>query len=346
MEGRVLVKGLLLVTKRMLRSALQGLVRIPPTRFLFEHCARLICRRFPNTRLSAILMWQVSLALAHGGDDSTHVARLPGGSRLMLTLDEYSWRKLYFQLGPASRNSWLYERETTLFFGTWLRSGDTVIDVGANIGYFTILAAQMVGEAGAVHAFEPNPRVAALLRQSVVLNRFEKRVNVTEKAVSAHTGSLRFFYPTDSGNTYEATVVMRDDIALESLDVGCVSLDDYALSKRIDRVRLLKIDVEGAELDVLSGAARLLSEIRPAAVICEFAPRSDNPGQEWRALTEAFSACDYEPYRLDEAGSPMGPNRELPSWRWGNLCFLLTGNGRTPAGFATALLPQRQVLRV
>ena len=332
-------------SKRSLTSAVDGLLAIPPSAFVLENGARLVCRRFPGSRLSAILMWQVSLALVRNGDTAVRVATLPGGGRLALTLDEYSWRKLYFQLDP-SMHRWLYERETTLFFRRWLRSGDRVIDVGANVGYFTMLAAQMVGDEGAVHAFEPNPRVVSLLHKSVALNGFRRRVRVTDKAVSVQTGSLSFFSPTDPGNTYEATVVKRDDIPLCSLEVASVSLDDYAVSNAVERVRLLKIDVEGAEVEVLYGAQQLLRKSRPEAVICEFAPRSDAE-EEWCALIAVFAAFDYEPYRLDESGKPIGPNRGVPDWQWGNICFLPTGEMvGEPLDSTSQLLRQGDALKL
>ena len=143
------------------------------------------------------------------------------------------------------------------FFPRYLRAGDIVADVGANIGDVAIVCARTVGPRGTVHAFEPHPRVFGWLGQNVELNRLEN-VQLTNAALGERDGAL------DVSND------RRDDMnrllpAGGGISVPVRRLDD--LLEGAERIDLLKIDVEGFELFVLRGAPRVLE--RSCAVYIE-----------------------------------------------------------------------------
>lgn len=160
---------------------------------------------------------------------------------------------------PASRGKVLrilngtYEREQTLLFQEHLRPGGTVLDVGAHVGYYTLLSSVLVGDAGRVHAFEPNPANAAFLRRHVEVNR-RANVRVEQAAVSDRAGTARFDFGTGSGTGH-----LADGGALE---VRTVRLDDYCAEHGLAPTAV-KIDVEGAEVSVLEGGRDTLSRHRP-----------------------------------------------------------------------------------
>ena len=160
---------------------------------------------------------------------------------------------------PASRGKVLrilggtYEREQTRLFERLVRPGDTVLDVGAHVGYYTLLASVLVGDSGRVHAFEPNPRNAEFLRRHLLANR-RRNVRVEQLAVSDRAGAARFDFGTGSGTGH-----LADGGALE---VHTVRLDDYCAERGL-APSAIKIDVEGAETFVLDGARETLRRHRP-----------------------------------------------------------------------------------
>jgi FkbM family methyltransferase len=156
-----------------------------------------------------------------------------------------------------------YEAEEIELVRRLLKPGDTAIDVGAHIGFFTMQMAASVGSEGHVYAFEPFGAHAELLERSVVENRYEGRVTFRPAAVGAVSGTATLTFPVEtlnSGGAYllrEGTAPLRGN--LEST-VPLVALDDVEFRRP---VRLIKMDVEGAEPQVLHGAAHLLKEDRP-----------------------------------------------------------------------------------
>lgn len=169
---------------------------------------------------------------------------------------------------PASRGKILrilngtYEREQTALFQRLLRPGATVLDVGANVGYYTLLASVLVGDAGKVHAFEPEPKNAEFLRRHVRINA-RRNVTVEQAAVSDRAGTARFESGTGSGTGH-----LGDRGTLE---VRTLRLDDYCARHAL-APSAIKIDVEGAEMSVLHGARETLARHRPILFLSTHGP--------------------------------------------------------------------------
>ncbi|HEX5179675.1 MAG TPA: FkbM family methyltransferase [Gemmatimonadaceae bacterium] len=160
----------------------------------------------------------------------------------------------------SNHGCWLgsYEYAKQRLFARRVHVGDVVFDVGANVGFYTLLAAARVGETGRVIAFEPLPKNVQRIHQHLRLNRLEN-VQVMEAAVGARSGTARF--------QPHASNAMGKVSANGIVGVELVSLDVLTDSKSIPDPTLIKIDVEGAELDVLKGAARTLDRARPAILL-------------------------------------------------------------------------------
>jgi len=156
-----------------------------------------------------------------------------------------------------------YEIEIDQLLRRVLRPGDVFIDVGANVGYFSPVAAQLVGPLGEVHSFEPDPRAHALLARSVVKNRLNNvwchRVAVwgePTRLTLSGPGDLAFRYVAEAG-------VNRSEVP-----VIAVQMDAYLGAVHIGRpIRLVKIDVEGAEVEVIRGMSEVLRTDRPLIVV-------------------------------------------------------------------------------
>jgi len=152
----------------------------------------------------------------------------------------------------------------------------TTFDVGANIGLYSLLFSRLVGSAGTVHAFEAEPRNFERLRVNLALN---DAINViaNDCAVFSESGSVELNMFPESFNAWHSLgrptlpnpyAPSRTITPTRSIVVRSVSLDDYSASHQIERIDFLKIDVEGAELDVLHGCARLLA--REAVDLVQF----------------------------------------------------------------------------
>lgn len=139
-----------------------------------------------------------------------------------------------------------YEPEQTALFLEHVRPGATVFDIGAHVGYYTLLAARLAGREGRVWSFEPHPRNCAFLRRHVSLNRLEN-VHIENVAIGAREGAARFDEGTGSG-----TGRVAEGGALE---VRMRRLDDLCAEHGLVP-DVVKLDVEGAEMDVLDGGAR------------------------------------------------------------------------------------------
>jgi len=163
-----------------------------------------------------------------------------------------------------------FEHTTCEVLSTVLRSGDVFIDVGANVGFFSMMAARLVGAQGKVIAFEPNPAAYALLRGTCNSNGYSHIVEIRECALSDVAKVVPFYVPAvgDSG-----LASLRPLPRLRAVERSVVArrLDDEAAG--LGKLKLIKVDVEGGELDVLRGGRRLLERLRPH-VICEANPET------------------------------------------------------------------------
>lgn len=160
---------------------------------------------------------------------------------------------------PTSRGKLLriylgtYEPEQTGLFERHVRPGDTVLDVGAHVGYYTVLSAVLAGPSGAVWSFEPNPTNAGFLRKHAEINGLAQ-VRVEQAAVSDAEGTARFDFGTGSGTGH-----LSSDGAIE---VRTLRLDDFCVAHGIVP-KAIKIDVEGAEAAVLEGGSKTIESARP-----------------------------------------------------------------------------------
>ncbi|RUT00244.1 hypothetical protein DSM106972_076920 [Dulcicalothrix desertica PCC 7102] len=147
------------------------------------------------------------------------------------------------------------ELETADFMMRFLRPGMMLIDVGAHIGEYTLLAAQVVGESGQVHGFEPTPKLFPILSENVRMNNL-RNVHLNCMAVSDRTGDIEFeVFDDPSISSIRKQVTSGSE---QLVKVATTSLDAY-LSQINTKVDLIKVDVEGAEKLVFEGAEKLMS---------------------------------------------------------------------------------------
>jgi FkbM family methyltransferase len=192
----------------------------------------------------------------------------------------------------------VYEPRLTEFLKQVLDPGMAVVDGGANVGYFTLLAAKLVGDSGRVYAFEPEPRNFGFLQRSVERNGVENVV-LTRGALSDRSGAETLFL--DRSNFGEPS--FRESNVSDpagAVEVRTVTLDEFFAGQSESRVDLIKLDTQGAEGLVLAGAEAVLAQ-RALTIVMEFCPWSlRNMGTDPIELLEDHRAQDFEIRVLDD----------------------------------------------
>ena len=186
----------------------------------------------------------------------------------------------------AMRKTW--EELTTDLFKEVVKEGNVVVDLGANIGYYSLLAARLVGSKGRVYAFEPEPTNYSLLLKNIELNGYHNIIPVS-KAVSNAVGTVRLFLDNqDTG----AHTICEPGKKGKPIEVESVTLDEF-FKDREPRIDVIKMDIEGAEMSALVGMDRILKENNDLRIFVEFylpgIARSGSSPQEFiRRLLEDY----------------------------------------------------------
>lgn len=177
--------------------------------------------------------------------------------------------KMYFDPGDSldlSINGVYGELDTKIIRDN-IKEGDIVIDVGANIGYYTLIFAQLVGKTGKVFAFEPEPKNFEILKKNIEINNYQNVV-VEQKIVSDTSGMIKLFIAEQGivGHRIQQKTNSQKFIEMES-----IILDDYLKKLNLsDKINFIKIDVEGAEPKVLEGSKEILETSSNLKIFTEF----------------------------------------------------------------------------
>jgi FkbM family methyltransferase len=199
-------------------------------------------------------------------------------------------RALYWQGLSA------YEPETLPLLTALARRSGVMLDVGANTGVFSLWALNAAPDVE-VHAFEPSPAVFAALERNVAANGLQERSRLNPVAVADTEGDVTLHVPVETWASASLDRHGFHGLSGETVEVPATTLDAYVRALSIERVDLLKVDVEGFEHLVLAGAAKVLRDQRPF-VICECLP-----GAQTQTLEEILRAAGYRIYRLESAGA-------------------------------------------
>ena len=200
----------------------------------------------------------------------------------------------------------------------------TAIDIGANVGWITLLMAQAVGRHGKVHAFEPSPDIFRQLELNVALNNLSQ-VTVQCLALSNIMGMVPFHIFPEGFEVYNsigASQRREGQSANRVIDVPVGTLDDYCRENNLTIIDFLKIDVEGAEELVLKGAQKILQQNPQLKIMIElFEPSAKQCGCSVSASMELFNDLGFNPYYLNPEGNLEALSREE---------YKLTAKGQNP----------------
>jgi FkbM family methyltransferase len=149
-----------------------------------------------------------------------------------------------------------------------VREGDTFLDIGANVGFYSFFVGPLCGPAGAVHAFEANPLLIPHLRRSADLNKPRANIIINPVAIGKESNkTLQLYDPDRIGGSSLFQLDWLD--TARSVTVPLTTIDDYVLKNQMDRVDVVKIDIEGAELDAFRGMQATFDTCPPAVILCE-----------------------------------------------------------------------------
>lgn len=160
-----------------------------------------------------------------------------------------------------------HEKTETKVVKKLVNEGDITIDVGANIGYYTLLLAKIVGSSGKVIAFEAEPRNFEILKKNVEENHFEN-VIVEKKAVSEKSGVVKFFIGEDSSTENQ---LFKPDVKHSEIEVESISIDEYLQDKDI-KVDFIKMDIQGSEPLVIEGMRKTIEKNKNLKLMMEWWP--------------------------------------------------------------------------
>lgn len=237
--------------------------------------------------------------------DQTVRHRFEDGVEMVLDLRDPSQNAMYYGL---------FEPLERRLLALLAQPGDTVLDIGAHIGFHTLTLARQVGSGGAVHAFEPLRLNFASLERNLRANGFE-HVHANHAAVSERAGVVDLHVPARRIDALGQPVVGVWHSSLSSIvgaaldadvlveQVRALAIDDYLAERGIMRVQLVKLDIEGAELLALRGMQRTLHGPQAPRIVCEVsAARLERCGFGARAVHEEFERAGYTSYLVTEHG--------------------------------------------
>jgi FkbM family methyltransferase len=185
-----------------------------------------------------------------------------------------------------------YSREILEVFRYFAKPGETVIDVGAHIGYFTLFLAELVGSRGHVYCFEPDPRAMNFLKTSITASRMDW-IEVSPLALAQGRGTIDFYLAKGLGSS--SAIKSFQQVNASRAMVSTISLDELVDEGRVTgTIRLIKIDIEGFELEAIRGMVKVLKIHRPIMVIEVNNEMLEARGETPAGLLELVASLDYK----------------------------------------------------
>ncbi len=222
-----------------------------------------------------------------GGPDG--IARVTGG-RAVVPAGDYVGRSMRFVGDLDPKVSWVVDRV--------LKPGDTALDIGSNLGLVSLRMAARVGTSGHVHAFDPQPRMQAYFRRTLELNP-ALPITLHPIGLGPESTSLELAIPPNNAGSASLSARFEDRPGTETVQVPVEPLDTYADTAGITQARMIKMDVEGFEAQVLQGARAFLGRTRPAVILLE--ENAPDPDTGLSPALEILQDLGYSLYTLPRA---------------------------------------------
>jgi len=200
-----------------------------------------------------------------------------------------------------------FEPEDAAVFRTLIKPNSIVFDVGANIGQYSLLAAKLMRETGQVYAFEPSLNVQPRLKRNIQLNGFA-HIELVPDAVAASCGMMKFYPANEDGNQGVGSLMPAQDYrstirSSDGVDVQVTSLDAFCEKRNVWHVDVLKIDVEGYDLEVLKGAVKLMQKNPDLVIMSEVEPINlEQLGETAESFYAFMKSCGFHAWYAEKNG--------------------------------------------
>tara|TARA_B110001454_G_scaffold15210_2_gene13676 strand:- start:52414 stop:53298 length:885 start_codon:yes stop_codon:yes gene_type:complete len=190
-----------------------------------------------------------------------------------------------------------------------IKSGDIIIDLGAHIGYYTLLFARQSSIDGKVFAFEPEPSNFSILEKNIIANKY-KNIIAVQKAVSDSNSQINLWIGQESSGAnriYKPKQTNTQNFKISK--VNSIKLDDYFMnSEYFDKINFIKMDLEGAEYKALLGMKLLLQKNKKITILTEFSKKSlEDSGHTSLEFIDFFYDNDFQVNLLDEKNKKIVP---------------------------------------
>lgn len=229
-------------------------------------------------------------------ENKPFIARMPGINLKMIIRPN-----MYLSNAYAGR---IFELETIRFMNRNVKKSMVVLDIGANVGYFTLLLSRLVGLQGRVIAFEPGQYAYGMLRENIVVNGLTN-VLTYQLAVSDTSGQVTLFEGPEGFDVYNSLAEVKHPAAQGThflkREVRAVQIDDILPETGLEQIDFVKIDVEGTELDVIKGMRKTFKLNRRMTILFEYSElvQSEFSRQD---IVEELEQFGFSCWRLDNKG--------------------------------------------
>lgn len=243
------------------------------------------------------------------------MANYDGNLKMKLHLEDFIQQQIYFLD--------YYDKPGILFLKKYLHTDDVFVDVGANVGAFTLMAANKVGNNGKIIAFEPVSKVYEQLKYNIQLNNLHQ-VKIEKKALYNETTELNFVISANS-NLGMSSIFEHDEKNGQTEIVQAIKGDEYFSNNPIPKMDLIKMDIEGAEYFALQGLKETLKKYKPIILIEISEPILHNNHLKKEQLISFFEELQYVMNGIDYNGNMVSlTNKNLNDSD--NYAFINKGN--------------------
>lgn len=244
------------------------------------------------------------------------------GSFIIHRLDEHNSIRLYKDSLLSQFVIEGFEKDEEAFIKKFLKPGDILMDIGANIGLHSIFAGTIVGHSGHVYAFEPTPTTFKRLKENIELNNLENIVTPINQGISSENGLLKLNYSEDGHDAWNSFTELQHIDLSNSIEVQVSSLDSIIKQYNINEsnISLIKIDVEGWEMNVLKGADDFLKNNMHTAFLIEFTDlNAISAGYCTRDIYRYMESFGYQWFSFDAKSMSYNPSPLKLNYPYENL---------------------------
>ncbi len=270
---------------------------------LTRSALKFACRRFPQERGKFRILNEIYFGKLAPKHDLWLVDELHLGLKMRLNISEFLQAHLYL-FGS-------YELPTVRFIRRYLREGSVAMDVGAQIGYLTLVMATAANRNTRVISFEPEKVNLERFNENMSLNSVTN-VELRRQAVTDSPGTIRLYLSTDHNSGTHSTIANDPNVGTDFEEVPATTIDEASKSIGLERLDLVKIDVEGAEYEVVQGAQGSIASFKPTFIIELSEGIQNSRGFSTIRFKQMMLDYGYQPYLISDKGLLVDTPIEQP----------------------------------